>query len=214
MRVVARSVLEMGLDAPVVVATDDQRVIDAVSGLEVEPLMTDPAHRSGTERVADVADLAQYREAEIIVNVQGDEPLLPAEAVIGAVDMVHRGYPIGTAAARMAHGAIEDPERVKVVIDVDGRAMRFSRPYPSFRSWGARVDVMQHIGVYAYTRDAIERWVRLPELDAERHERLEQLRPLRAGISIGVARLEQFAPPSIDTVDDLVRAETLLGAIR
>lgn len=213
MCVVARRVLEMGLEAPVVVATDDQRVAEAVRGLPVEAVLTDPAHESGTDRVAEVARTPRFK-ADIVLNVQGDEPFLPAEAAKGAIARVEAGDPVGTAGAWLAPEAVSDTERVKVAVDEHGRALRFSRTYPRSRDWGPGVEVIQHVGVYAYTAAALGGWVSLPALDAERTERLEQLRPLVAGWTVGVARLGAPAPVSIDTTEDLTRAEALLAVTR
>lgn len=204
----------MRLNALVVVATDDRRVAQAVRGLPVETVLTDPAHQSGTERVAEVARMPRFQRAQIVVNVQGDEPFMPRDAVQGVIAEVRAGRRVGTAAAWLEPEACDDPDRVKVVVSPEGEALRFSRTYPWSRDWGPGVEVMQHVGVYAYDAMALQGWVGIPEVSAERTERLEQLRPLVAGWTMGVIRLEGPAPPSIDTMEDLERAEALLGAMR
>lgn len=214
MRVVTRQVLAAGLDAPIVVASDDARVLAAVEPLRsrgVEPVPTGAAHASGTERVAEVIRMLRYRGAAIVLNVQGDEPFVTAEMLRGAIARVAGGDPIGTAAAPLTSDALGDPHQVKVVVDGDGRALRFSRTYPGSAGWGCDVTVLRHLGVYAYTRDALLRWVSLPPVGREREEGLEQLRPLAYGIPIGVARVAAPAAPGIDTEADLQRAEAVLG---
>jgi len=129
----------------------------------------------------------------------------------GALERVRAGDAIGTAAGALEPALAPDPNRVKVVIDARGRAVYFSRaPIPYDRD-GTRAAVYhQHVGVYAYTRDALERWVRLPPVAEERWERLEQLRPLLHGMAIGVALVSGPVAPGVDTADDLRSAERQL----
>jgi 3-deoxy-manno-octulosonate cytidylyltransferase (CMP-KDO synthetase) len=126
------------------------------------------------------------------------------EALAGAVARVEGGDPIGTAAGVLDAALARDPARVKVVVDAQGHALYFSRaPIPFDRDATGDVVYRQHVGVYAYTRDALERWVRLPPVPEERWERLEQLRPLVHGLPIGVALFAAAAAPGVDTADDL-----------
>jgi len=188
----------------VVVATDDQRIADAAVAAGAEAVITGEC-ASGTDRVAE-AVLA--REGwEIVVNVQGDEPFFPLEAALGAVERVRSGDPIGTAAAPLAPSDLMDPNRVKVVVDETGRALRFSRVLPASGAWACQVEVLHHIGIYAYERRALEGWVKLRPAEQELSEGLEQLRPLAHDIPIGVARLAVPAPRGVDTEEDLVLAE-------
>ncbi len=207
MRHVARRALELDLDHRVVVASDDERVLEAVAPLGVEGVMTTPDLGSGTERVAAVAALPQFAECGIVLNVQGDEPFFPLGAAVGAVERVRCGDPIGTAAAPLEQSDLMDPNRVKVVVDGTGRALRFSRVLPASGAWTCEVEVLHHIGIYAYERRALERWVKLSPDEQELAEGLEQLRPLAHDIPIGVARLETPAPRGVDTEEDLVVAE-------
>ena len=207
MRLVARRALEVDLEARVVVASDDARVLDAVAPLGVEGVLTSPELGSGTERVAAVAALPQFAGSGIVLNVQGDEPFFPLEAALGAVERVRSGDPIGTAAAPLAQSDLMDPNRVKVVVDETGRALRFSRVLPASGAWACQVEVLHHIGIYAYERRALERWVKLRPDEQELSEGLEQLRPLAHDIPIGVARMEVPAPRGVDTEEDLVLAE-------
>ena len=207
MRHVARRVLELDLDMRVVVASDDERVLDAVAPLGVEGALTDSRIGSGTERAAAVAALPAYSGARVVLNVQGDEPFFPLDAVRGAVERVGAGDPIGTAAAPLGEGEVLDPNRVKVVVDGAGRALRFSRRLPASAAWTCDVEVLHHIGIYAYERRALERWVKLPPAPEELEEGLEQLRPLVHGIGVGVARVAGPVPGGVDTEADLIAAE-------
>ncbi len=198
----------------VVVATDSGEIASAVAEAGGTVAITRPDHPSGTDRVAEVVFGAgrDYAGFDVVVNVQGDEPFIPPEAVRGARDMVaNRGFELGTAAARADSVVLDDPDVVKVVCTDDGRALYFSRaPIPFLRQAAdaAARDalVRHHIGVYAYTRAALARWVALPPHALEQTERLEQLRPLAAGISMGVALIDARAPLAVDTEDDLMRA--------
>lgn len=207
---VARRALALGVADRVVVATDDERVAAAVQPIGVEAVLTDPRHPSGTDRVAEVAQLKRFREFQTILNLQGDEPLIPRAAVWGALERVRRGDHVGTAAAPLAPGSRLDANRVKVVVDETGRALRFSRVYPASGAWTCGVAILQHIGVYAYTRQALARWTAAAPGALETAEELEQLRPLELGLTVGVARLAQAAPPAIDSERDLAEAQALV----
>jgi 3-deoxy-manno-octulosonate cytidylyltransferase (CMP-KDO synthetase) len=193
-----------------VVATDDHSVAKAAREAGADCIMTSDSHSSGTERVAEVARQPQFADFTTIVNVQGDEPFIGCGAVRGAATMVSsRQFPIGTAASPAPWDVAADPNIVKVVVGDDGRAMYFSRaaiPFPRDGPESAQVKPLQHIGVYAYSRDALERWVALPPNENEITERLEQLRPLAAGIPIGVAIADEPPAAGIDTEEDLSRA--------
>ena len=208
-RVIQR-VLEHGLADELVVATDSSMIAQVAERSQVRAVLTDAAHPSGTDRVAEVARRPEYRSFDVVVNVQGDEPFLAREALAGALDRVSAGDDVGTASAPLAPELAGDPGRVKVVTDGEGRALYFSRaPIPYRRDPRDPGDGLyrQHLGLYAYTRDALARWVAAPPSRAELAERLEQLRALHLGLAIGVAALTEPALPGIDTSDDLRRAE-------
>jgi 3-deoxy-manno-octulosonate cytidylyltransferase (CMP-KDO synthetase) len=208
-RVIQR-VQALGMVDALVVATDSSMVAQVVERSGVRAIMTDRNHPSGTDRVAEVASRPEFRDAEIIANIQGDEPFLPADAVSGAMARVQQGDDIGTAAAPLEEAQAADPNRVKVVCDVTGRALYFSRaPIPFRRDPGPPEPDLywQHLGIYVYRREALARWIALPPVPAERVERLEQLRAVHHGMTIGVARLPWPVPPGVDTLDDLRRAE-------
>jgi 3-deoxy-manno-octulosonate cytidylyltransferase (CMP-KDO synthetase) len=203
---------QMKVADTVVVATDDETVASTVRQAGADCVMTSKSHSSGTERVAEVASQPRFKGFDTIVNVQGDEPFIGPEAVSGAAGLVSTGrFPLGTAASRAGTEILDTPSLVKVVVGDDGRALYFSRaPIPFLRD---RADApklaertLQHIGVYAYSRDALNRWVSLPPHPLEEIERLEQLRPLAAGLPIGVAVTKEAPASGIDTEEDLARA--------
>ncbi len=203
---------QMNVADAVVVATDDESVASAVRAVGAECVMTSDEHTSGTERVAEVASQPRFSGFTTIVNVQGDEPFIGSGAVKGAADLVSTGkFPLGTAASRASTEILDTPSLVKVVVAQDGRAMYFSRapiPYLRDKADSARLAerTLQHIGVYAYSREALTEWVSLPPHPLEEIERLEQLRPLAAGLPIGVAVTNEAPASGIDTEEDLERA--------
>jgi 3-deoxy-manno-octulosonate cytidylyltransferase (CMP-KDO synthetase) len=205
-------VQQLGVAERCVIATESPEVARAARDAGAEVELTDPGHPSGTDRVAEVAARPAFRAFDAIVNVQGDEPFVAAAAVRGAARVVTTGrFELGTAASPAPIDALRVPHVVKVVADDDGRAMYFSRaPIPYLRDEADRPllesRLWQHVGVYAYTRDALARWVALPPHPLEQIERLEQLRPLAAGMAMGVAMIADPARAGVDTEEDLARA--------
>jgi 3-deoxy-manno-octulosonate cytidylyltransferase (CMP-KDO synthetase) len=198
----------------VVVATDSDEIALRVRAAGGEALLTRADHPSGTDRVAEVAARSEFRDFDAVVNVQGDEPFVSSAAVRGALRQVAEGgFPLGTAAAHATRDVLASPDAVKVVAADDGAAMYFSRaaiPFLRDTTDGADLDgrVLHHVGVYAYTPEALARWVALPPHPLERIERLEQLRPLAAGVRMGVAVVNGPLRGGIDTEADLERANT------
>lgn len=206
---VTRRVAELGVCDQVVVATDAREIVATVEAAGFAAVLTSPEHQSGTERIAEVVGKKEFSGFTFIVNVQGDEPFVAPAAIRGALACLDRGEILGTAAGTLDVGLAGDPNRVKVVIDARGHAVYFSRaPIPFDRDGAGEVVYHQHVGVYAYTREALECWVRLPPVPEERWERLEQLRPLLHGIPMGVTLFDGPAAPGIDTPADLAWAET------
>lgn len=208
-RVIER-VVEHGLLDQIVVATDSSRVAQVVERSSIRAILTDPSHLTGTDRVAEVAARAEFAAFDTIVNIQGDEPFLPREALAGALARVKDGDDVGTAAAPLDPESARDPARVKVVTDSRGQALYFSRSViPHQRDPGGSSESLywQHLGLYTFTRAALARWTGFPPCPAEQAERLEQLRALHYGMAIGVAKLSEPALPGVDTADDLRRAE-------
>ena len=215
-RVIER-VRELGLVDELVVATDAPMVAEVVERAGIRAVMTRADHPSGTERVAEVAAMKEFAGFDMIANVQGDEPFLDGAALSGAIARVRGGDDVGTAAAPLDLAQVQDPARVKVVTDLKGRALWFSRAaIPMRRDADVPADGLywQHVGLYVYTREALQRWVTLPPTRAEGAEKLEQLRALEHGMTIGVARLDSAILPGIDTAEDLARAQTHWRTLR
>ncbi len=215
------------------VATDDARVFAAVEGAGGRVLMTRPDHPSGTDRLAEVAACLGWADDDIVVNVQGDEPLIDP-AVISAVADALAGDPeaaIATAAHAL-HDATDafNPNVVKVVCDVRGRAMYFSRaPIPwardewtqeRMREWPWErpprlplgLPVLRHVGLYAYRAGFLRGYAALAPSPIEQWEALEQLRALWHGYGIRVLTLDGAPPAGVDTAEDLERVRALFSA--
>ncbi len=193
----------------VIVATDDERIAAAMEG--VGPVrMTSPDHTSGSDRIAEVArDLTQ----DIIVNVQGDLPLLDPALVDTLVERLRAEPELGMATVAVSltdPARMASPNTVKVVCDARDRALYFSRaPIPWNRDGSGPRGALHHVGIYAYRRATLLRFSGLAPTPLEETEKLEQLRALEQGIAIGVVRAEGGPPMEVDTDDDLaaVRAE-------
>jgi len=192
----------------VLVATDDQRIADALAPFKTRCIMTSPAHPSGTDRIAEAA-----REIpdDIIVNVQGDEPEIEPEIVDALIERMETGSEsMATAATPYpADADPADPNLVKVVCSQQGRALYFSRsPIPFQRDASShRPETLLHLGIYAYRRSFLEKFVTWPQTPAERAEKLEQLRALERDWPIYVLKVQR-ASHGIDTADqyaDFVR---------
>jgi 3-deoxy-D-manno-octulosonate cytidylyltransferase len=189
------------------VATDDTRIAECVRAAGGEAVLTSPAAASGTDRVAEVA---RKIPADVYLNVQGDEPLMPSENIDRAVATLAQGTgrALATLAFPMAAEESGDPDTVKVAVAGDGRALYFSRsPIPYYRQ--GPPGYRKHLGIYAYRRDTLEAVAALPPSPLERAESLEQLRWLEAGHTIWVG---EAAGDSIgvDTPADLAHAEARL----
>jgi len=199
----------------VVVATDDERIRSAVESFGGMVAMTRADHRSGTDRVAEAT---RTIAADVIVNIQGDEPMLDPAMLAELVEPYKRATDasIVTLKKRVAHESdFADPGVVKVVTDPAGFALYFSRsliPYPRQRT--SQFAVFEHLGLYAYTRDALMRLAELPPSALEEIESLEQLRALENGMRILVVETASRQDMlSVDTQADLERARELLGAV-
>jgi 3-deoxy-manno-octulosonate cytidylyltransferase (CMP-KDO synthetase) len=196
----------------VLVATDDQRIFDAVQAFGGEARMTRTEHRTGTERIAEVA---AHDAGEIFVNVQGDEPLIDPAAIDTAVAAVLEEPPaqIATVATKIRHaGDIMDPNVVKTVLDFEDHALYFSRaPIPWIRDTAQKIHVKywKHLGLYVFQRNALLEFPTLPQGELEKIEQLEQLRWLENGWRIRVAEVAHDAV-SVDVQEDVVRAEKLI----
>jgi 3-deoxy-manno-octulosonate cytidylyltransferase (CMP-KDO synthetase) len=198
----------------IVVATEDERIKKAVESFGGEAILTRPDHRTGTDRVAEVAT---HIEAEIYVNVQGDEPLIDPGTVDALVEAMFENSDtkIATPCSAISQpNDIMDPNIVKVVRDFDNNALYFSRaPIPWVRDRGESVAARhwKHLGLYAFRRDALLEFPTLPPGELERIEQLEQLRWLENGFHIAVIETDYDAV-SVDVPGDIERVEKLLAA--
>ena len=192
----------------VAVATDDQRIADAVRGAGGEAIMTSAGAASGTDRLAEAA---RSIPADVYVNIQGDEPLMSAENIDRAVEalLVSSAREIATLAIPMTAAEAPDPNVVKVAAARDGRALYFSRAPIPFARAGAPA-YRKHLGLYAYRAKTLERLSALPPSPLEKTESLEQLRWLEAGYDIWVAEAASDSI-GVDTPEDLARVEEYLA---
>jgi 3-deoxy-manno-octulosonate cytidylyltransferase (CMP-KDO synthetase) len=204
---VYRAVSASPLLEQVIVATDAEEILNFCRSRGWNVRMTSASHRSGTERVHEVAGSVP---ADVYVNVQGDEPLTRPEHIAVLLDvMCDPKVQVGTVKTRCPAEEINNPNAVKVVADASGRALYFSRATIPFDRDGAGPPYFKHLGIYAYRKSALDRFCSLPESPLERSERLEQLRFLDNGIPIHVAETP-YDSIGVDTEDDLRRAEELL----
>jgi len=209
----------------VVIATDHQRIADAVAALGWRVCTTSPHHPTGTDRIAEAVSLLGLKPEEIVVNVQGDEPLIDPRLVrkVAAELALRPAASIATAAHPIdSAGTFFDPNVVKVVIDTDGYAQYFSRaPIPYARDAFAKdrtrlpegLPAYRHIGIYAYRAAFLLEYASLSPTAAERFEALEQLRALGHGRRIAVAFWNEPMEPGVDTQEDLERVRARLGHV-
>lgn len=205
----------------VVVATDDQRIADAVQAFGGEYCMTAADHESGTDRLQEAAELLGLAGDQIVVNVQGDEPLIPPEVIdqVAANLATHGTADIATLSAPIESAVqFRDPNAVKVVSDAEGYALYFSRaPIPWPRdveedSQSFPAEARRHLGIYAYRVSFLHRFVTWPLSPLEAREKLEQLRAMENGVGIHVAEASVLPPAGVDTAEDLERVRQTLGA--
>jgi 3-deoxy-manno-octulosonate cytidylyltransferase (CMP-KDO synthetase) len=199
----------------VIIATDDQRIVQAAIAFGAEAVMTRAEHRSGTERIAEVAATTTHGGEEIYLNVQGDEPLIEPAAIDAVIEAIESDESVAVATLMVPitkPADIMDPNVVKVVLDFDGNALYFSRaPIPWVRDRNAPVHAqhMKHLGLYAFRRAALLDFPTLPLGDLERIEQLEQLRWMENGYKIRVAETPHDSV-SVDAPEDVARVEELL----
>jgi 3-deoxy-manno-octulosonate cytidylyltransferase (CMP-KDO synthetase) len=206
---VYRGVQRSPLLEDVIVATDSQEIRLFCEQQQFHVRMTSPAHRSGTERVHEVAGAVS---ADVYLNVQGDEPLTRPEhieSLIAVMMTSDANAQVGTLKTPAAEVDIDNPSAVKVVTDSAARALYFSRATIPFDRDGLRPPYYKHLGFYAYRKAALDKFVAWPESSLERSERLEQLRFLENGIPIYVAETP-FDTVGVDTEEDLRRVEEIL----
>jgi 3-deoxy-manno-octulosonate cytidylyltransferase (CMP-KDO synthetase) len=191
----------------VIVATDSEEILAACRKHSCNVMMTSSKHRSGTERVHEVA---QSLAADVYINVQGDEPMIRAEHIEALVMLMQESsVPVGTLKTLAAED-VTNPSAVKVVADANGRALYFSRSTVPYDRDGSHPKYFKHLGIYAYRKPALDQFAAMPESSLERAERLEQLRFLENGIPVYVAET-QYDSVGVDTEEDLARVQQILG---
>ncbi len=205
----------------IIVATDDERILKTVIELGFQAILTRENHESGTERIAEVAEKLGWSDDTIIVNVQGDEPLLPADYIrqVASILANQNQARIATLAAKIHDSDdIFNPNAVKVVLDKNDYALYFSRaPIPwnrdtfaTTKEIGANSPFLRHIGLYAYTAAFLKKYCQWQSSPLERIEALEQLRILWHGEKILVEIVDKAPPAGVDTIEDLQRVENIL----
>jgi 3-deoxy-manno-octulosonate cytidylyltransferase (CMP-KDO synthetase) len=196
----------------VLVATDDDRIVELCRSFGATAITTSPTHPTGTDRIAEVA---ARLDDHVVVNIQGDEPLIEPRVIDVALDALEAdaGASMSTVVHAVDPGALEDPNRVKAVLDRRGRALYFSRSrIPAGASAGVAKEAWQHVGLYAYRRDFLLQFVRLERGALECSERLEQLRALEHGFAIAVGVVEGWRSVAVDVPEDVPVAEAALRA--
>ena len=191
----------------VIVATDSEEILQLCKRGGVNALMTSTSHRSGTERVYEVATSVA---ADVYLNIQGDEPLTRPEHIVSLLEVMGRpGVLVGTLKTPASKQDADNPGAVKVVTDLSGKALYFSRATIPYDRDNLGSSYFKHLGFYGYRKEALDRFAALPESSLEKSERLEQLRFLENGIDIHVAETA-FDTIGVDTEEDLRRVEELL----
>jgi 3-deoxy-manno-octulosonate cytidylyltransferase (CMP-KDO synthetase) len=189
----------------VIVATDDHRILEAAQDFGAEARMTSSSHPSGTDRVAEVA---REVNSPLVINIQGDEPLIRGESIDKLVEALQdEGIPMATLAAKEDDlNLLNDSDVVKVIPDKDGFALYFSRSPLPFQ---ASDYFWRHIGIYGYQKDFLQKFCRIPPSRLEKTEKLEQLRALESGFRIKIVE-NQFSTLSVDSPEDIIRVENFL----
>jgi len=202
----------------VLIATDDDRIADVVKQFGAPVCMTSANHHSGTDRIVEVAEKMGWQDNDVVVNLQGDEPLTPASIISQVAENLHKNPQAVCAtlsAALASRDEITNPNVVKVVSDINGFAMYFSRAdIPYDRDQTLPVDDLseyqRHIGIYAYRVGFLKRYASLPQCTLEKHEALEQLRILWNGEKIHIEEAVELPGHGVDTPEDLEQVKSLL----
>ena len=199
----------------VVVATDDQRIVDEMTSRGAQVAMTRADHASGTDRLAEVVDQLEWADDAIVVNLQGDEPLMPVANIQRVAAMLNEtaGADMATLMEPLAAADADQQSVVKVVSSEAGRALYFSRSaIPFHREGGVPAPMFRHIGLYAYRAGFLQTFVGWPPAVAEQSESLEQLRALAHDAHIQIELAPETVPAGVDTESDLAAVRALLGA--
>ena len=205
---VYEAVLTSPLLSEVIVATDSDEIMSVCRQHGWHARMTSSRHRSGTERVHEIAS---FEPADVYINVQGDEPLVRAEQIATLLQLMRNPLAsVGTLMTPAADQDIANPHAVKIVTDFNGRALYFSRATIPFDRDGSKPRYFKHLGLYAYRKGALDYFVSLPQSPLEKSERLEQLRFLENGIAIYAAETP-YDSIGVDTEEDLQRVNAILN---
>ena len=204
-------------DSEVLVATDDSPVLEYLIRSSVPHVVTSSSHVSGTDRVAEVARVKNWTEDTLVLNVQGDEPLIPVSMLSGFANfLVASGdFGMATVVTPLGGNRVADPSIVKVVASKTGRAIYFSRaPIPCLRDGGVgaseSLEYLQHVGVYAYRNGALQQLTSHPACELEQREKLEQLRALWMDLDIQLWEFDQVVPGGVDTWHDVLLVRRFL----
>lgn len=208
--------------AKIIIATDDARILSAADLYGYDAVLTRADHVSGTDRIAEVAEQQSWHGDSIIVNVQGDEPLIDPELIITVAETLSNNQEAVMATACHPIHSKDDflnPNVVKVVLDKNGNALYFSRapiPYPrdAFASDGdipSQMPIYRHIGIYAYRAKFLKQYAQIPSASIEQYESLEQLRVLYQGFKIAVATFAGHVAAGVDTKADLEHVRELMS---
>lgn len=207
--------------AEIVIAVDDDRVMSILSANGISAVMTSSSHQSGTDRAAEVARILHWSENDIVLNVQGDEPLIPSDLLVAFTRFCinRHNFSMATIAAPMESLVqVFDPNVVKVNINSQNNAITFSRaPIPFYRdlmteSWPL-LGFLRHVGIYAYRNDVLQYLTGSQSCALEQAEKLEQLRALWLGIPIHVMCWHQSPPHGVDTPDDVKRVSSIFNGM-
>ena len=208
--------LKSGADE-IIIATDSDKIAEAVEVFGAPVCMTSEQHQSGTDRIAEVVDIMQWSDETIVVNLQGDEPLTPPEIISQVANnlITNTDASCATLCTPIQDAGDEcDPNSVKVVFDNNGYALYFSRaaiPFERDTDAASQPIYYRHIGLYAYRASLLHRYTQLPGSELERHEKLEQLRLLSNGLRIHIAEAVSLPGAGVDTPEDLQRVQSMLA---
>jgi len=201
----------------IIIATDDQRIMDAAQIFCDQVLMTSDQHHSGTDRLAQVSQIKQWTDDEIVVNLQGDEPLTPVALLQQVANNLHcnQAASIATLSTPLLNiKEMDDPDIVKLVTDADGYALYFSRASIPFQRDGEERTIShchRHLGIYAYRVSFLNAYSQMPQCELEMTEKLEQLRAMYHGHKIHAQQAIKLPGPGIDTPEDLEKIVSLLS---
>jgi 3-deoxy-manno-octulosonate cytidylyltransferase (CMP-KDO synthetase) len=213
---VVQRCLEAGIELEnIVIATDDQRIVDEANKLNIPVLLTSKDHNSGTDRINEVATISNWSTNDIVINVQGDEPLIPSELIVMVASYKIQNPTFSITTSVVSLTEYEDfinPNVVKVVLGDNGRALFFTRAAAPLN----RDDcndlsyAYRHVGIYAYTVGSLSLFCSFPESKLENYEKLEQLRALSNGLTIGACIYEGEVAHGVDTIEDYEKVKNIM----